>query len=67
MGGRFLAVLPRPIVTGMGLVALEVRGLAIPPTRIYASRRRPLATTSDATPRLIKLLHEELGRLNRKR
>ncbi|MBA3820398.1 MAG: LysR family transcriptional regulator [Deltaproteobacteria bacterium] len=65
--GGYLAVLPAPIATGSHLTALKVRGLAIPTTQIYVSRRRPLATTADTTSRVIGLLRDQLQRREAKR
>ncbi|MBA3501258.1 MAG: LysR family transcriptional regulator [Deltaproteobacteria bacterium] len=61
--GRFLAVLPLPIVIGTDLISLRARAVSIPPTTIYVSRRRPLSTTSDVVARVIGLLGSELQRL----
>ncbi len=63
--GRYLALLPRPIARSQGLVGLKVSGLTLPATTIFASRRRPLATTSDATTRITTLLRAELARSSR--
>jgi DNA-binding transcriptional LysR family regulator len=61
--GGYLAVLPLPIVVGTDLISLRARGLSIPTTTIYVSRRRPLSTTSDVIARVIQLLDDELQRL----
>jgi DNA-binding transcriptional LysR family regulator len=64
--GKYLALLPRPIATGSGLVPLAIGGLSIEATSIYASRRRSIATTSDVTDRVVRLLREEIARLDRR-
>ncbi len=65
--GDFLALLPRPIAIGSGLVPLEIGGLSVAATSIYASRRRALPTTSDVFDRVVRLLREEITRLDRTR
>lgn len=65
--GTYLAVVPRPLAIANDLVPLRIRDLAIPVTSIYASRRTPLSTTSDAIERVVGLLADELGRLQQRR
>lgn len=65
--GGYLALLPRPIAVGSGLVPLQIRGLSAVATSIYASRRKPLATTADTIDRVVQLLREEIVRLDKQR
>lgn len=59
--GAYLAVLPLPVVTSTRLVPVPVRNLAIPPTTIYASHRRPLGTEPDVPTLVVELFRTELG------
>jgi LysR family glycine cleavage system transcriptional activator len=65
--GRYLALLPRPIAIGNGLMPLQISGLSIAVTSIYASWRRPLSTTSDVIGRVVRILRAELARLDKQR
>ncbi|MBA3391783.1 MAG: LysR family transcriptional regulator [Deltaproteobacteria bacterium] len=61
--GQFLAVIPLPVAIGNRLRAVAVRGLTIPPTRVYASTRVPVSSTSDAATRFVGLVRQQFAML----
>ena len=59
--GKFLAILPRPLIEANGLVELEVAGVELPTATLHATTRRQLETQPVEFTELLAAIRDRCG------